>query len=103
MAQYAGRLQSERLEISVVTVNVDDDDRVRIMAGRRPIGSWPIAKVNAERRSIYKFDLVIDGEAFEFFPDDPSGFGDAVGAVIDLTNDGNRFGLKARIAEASEN
>lgn len=101
MTQYLGRLQSDTLEISFVTVNVDDDDRVRIMAGRRPLGSWPIAKVKAERRSIYKYDLEIDGEAFEFFPEDPSGFGDAVGAVVDLTNDGNRFGLKARIAEAS--
>lgn len=101
MTQYLGRLQSDTLEISFVTVNVDDDDRVRIVAGRRPLGSWPIAKVKVERRSIYKYDLEIDGEAFEFFPEDPSGFGDAVSAVVDLTNGGNRFGLKARIAEAS--
>jgi hypothetical protein len=102
MTQYSGRLQSQTLEISSVTVNVDDDDRVRIMKGRVPIGSWPTSKVKAERRSIYKFDLEIDGEGFEFFPDDPSGFGDAVGAVIDLTSEGGRFGLKARIAQASD-
>ncbi len=101
MAQYKGRLQSDSLEITYVTVHVDDDSRVRIMAGRRPLGSWPISRVKAERRTIYKYDLEIDGEAFDFFPDDPQGFGDEVGAVIDLTASGNRFGLKARIAEAS--
>lgn len=94
-------MQSDSLEISYVTIHVDDDQRMRIMAGRRPLGSWPMSKVKAERRTIYKYDLEINGESFEFFPEDPQGFGDAVGAVIDLTNSGNRFGLKARIAEAS--
>jgi hypothetical protein len=101
MAQYTGRLQSDSLEISYVTVEVDDK-RLRITAGRRQLGSWPMTKVVAERRTIYKYALRIDGEEFEFLPDDPQGFGDAAGAVIDLTTSGNRFGLKARIAEAAD-
>lgn len=100
MAQYLGRMQGNSLEISYVTVQIEDG-RFRIMAGRRPIGSWPLEKIHAERISIYKFDLNIDGEIFEYFPEDPSGFSDEIGAVVDLTNTSGRFGLKRRIAEAS--
>ncbi len=100
MAQFNGRMQGDTLEISNVTVWIEDG-RFRIMAGRRPIGSWPMGKITAERTSIYKFDLQINEEDFEFYPEDPSGFSDAVGAVIDLTKGGSRFGLKARIAKVA--
>lgn len=102
MAYYLGRLQSTRLEPTHVTVEIDEG-RFRIVAGRRHMGSWPLRNVNVERTSIYRFALIIDNDHLEFFPDDPSEFSDAVGAVIDLTESKrSRFGLKARIQEAGQ-
>ncbi len=83
-------------------VSIDiGDGRFRVSAGRRQLGSWAQQRVVAERTSIYRFEINIDGDQFEFFPDDPSGFSDAVGAVIDLTESKGRFGLKARIEKAA--
>lgn len=98
MAQFKGRLQGPELEPSAVLIDISDG-RLRVIAGRIPLGSWAIGKVKAERTSIYRFKLDIDGDAFEFHPDDPSSFSNAVGAVIDLTEPRSRFGLKERIEE----
>lgn len=100
MPRFTGRLQGEALEPSTVLVDIDDG-RFRVSAGRRQLGSWSIEKIKAERTSIYRFDLEIEGERFDFFPDDPSGFSSTVGAVIDLTETKGRFGLKARIERAA--
>ncbi len=48
---------------------------------------------------MYRFALEIESDLFEFFPDDPSRFSDTVGAVVDLTDNKGRFGLKARIEQ----
>ena len=100
MAQYTGRLQGPDLEPTSVLIEFSDG-RFRISAGRLHIGSWPVERIHAERTSIYRFDLNIDGDRFDFFPDDPSAFSDSVGAVIDLTEATGRFGLKARIERAA--
>jgi len=102
MAQYKGRLQGTDLEPSAVLIDISDG-RFRISAGRIQLGSWPMQKIQAERTSIYRFDLVIDNDKFDFFPEDPSAFSDGVGAVIDLTESKGRFGLKARIEQAASN
>ncbi len=102
MAYYPGRLQGPRLEPTLVTVEVDDG-RMRIVAGRRHMGSWPLPTMEIHRTSIYLFGFDIEGDSFEFFPDDPSAFSDAVGAVVDLTGREGRYGLKARIQDATRN
>ena len=102
MAQFTGRLQGPELEPSKVLIDIQDG-RFRISAGRLHIGSWAIERIVAERTSIYRFDLSIDGDRFDFFPDDPSAFSETVGAVIDLTESSGRFGLKDRIERASQN
>lgn len=100
MAQFKGRLQGPELEPSVVLIDINDG-RFRVSAGRIHIGSWALEKINAERTSIYKFDLDIVGDHFEFYPEDPSSFSEAIGAFIDLTEPRSRFGLKARIEKAA--
>lgn len=100
MAQFTGRLQGPSLEPSTVVIDVGDG-RLRIAAGRRRLGSWPLEAITAERTSIYKFTLDIEGEGFEFYPNDPSGFSDSVGAIIDLTEPRTRFGLRERIERAA--
>jgi hypothetical protein len=102
MTQYTGRLQGPDLQPSKVLIDIGDG-RFRVSAGRSQLGSWPLEKITAERTSIYRFDVTIDNDKFEFFPDDPSAFSDAVGAVVDLSEPKGRFGLKARIEQAAAN
>ena len=101
MAQFTGRLQGPHLEPSTVQIELADDGRFRISSGRRHVGSWAQEKVIAERTSIYRFELSIEGEHFQFFPDDPTAFSNEIGAVIDLSESSGRFGLKARIERAA--
>lgn len=100
MAQFTGRLQGPSLEPSNVLIDIADG-RFRVMAGRRHLGSWSLQAISAERTSIYKFSLDIKGEQFEFYPNDPSTFSDAVGAIIDLAEPRGRFGLRQRIERAA--
>lgn len=96
MAQFTGRLQGPNLVPSTVWIDIGEG-RMRISAGRRHLGSWSLEGVEAERTSIYKFSLDIEGEIFDFYPDDPSTFSDSIGAIIDLTESKGRFGLRQRI------
>lgn len=100
MASFEGRLQGLSLEPSYVTIEVSDE-RIRIVAGRRHMGSWPLNKVSVQRTSVYRFSFEIDSDHLEFFPEDPAEFSDAVGAVVDLTETKGRYGLKARIQDAA--
>jgi len=100
MAQFTGRLQGPSLEPSTVLIDIGDG-RFRVSSGRRQLGSWSLHVISAERTSIYKFSLEIDGETFDFYPDDPSTFSDTVGAIIDLTEPRSRFGLRDRIERAA--
>ena len=100
MARFTGRLQGPNLEPSNVLIDIDDG-RFRISAGRRQLGSWPQEAIKALRSSIYRFSLDIDGEHFDFYPDDPSTFSDTIGAIIDLTEPRTRFGLRERIERAT--
>lgn len=95
-------MQGESLELTNVTLQFDEDRRLRVLAGRIAVGSWAMHKVKAERTTIYRFDLDIDGDPYEFFPDDPLGFSEAIGAVVDISDSGGRFGLKARISRTIE-
>lgn len=96
MAQFTGRLQGPNLIPSTVWIDIGEG-RMRVSAGRRHVGSWSLGVIKAERTSIYKFSLDIDGEIFDFYPDDPSTFSDSIGAIIDLTEAKGRFGLRRRI------
>ena len=100
MAQFSGRLQGPHLEPSNVLIDIGDG-RFRVAAGRIQIGSWALEKIVAERTSIYRFSLLVDGEPFDFYPDDPSTFSDDIGAFIDLSEPKARFGLKDRIQKAA--
>jgi hypothetical protein len=100
MVQFTGRLQGQKLEPSSVLIDIADG-RFRVSSGRLQLGSWSLDRIAAERTSIYKFGLDIDGEHFDFYPNDPSTFSDAVGAVIDLSEPRSRFGLRERIERAT--
>ena len=100
MADYSGRLHGRSLESTYVTLEVADS-WLRIVAGRRQLGSWPLSAVTVQRTSVYRFTLWIDGGSLEFLAEDPLEFSDEVGAVVDLTAKKGRYGLKARIQDAA--
>ena len=100
MTQFTGRMQGSQLEPTSVLIDISDG-RFRVAAGRRQLGSWPLTAVRTERTSIYRFNISVAGDEFEFVPDDPSEFADIAGAVVDLTESKGRFGLKARIEQAA--
>ncbi|MFQ5523696.1 MAG: hypothetical protein ACE5F5_08970 [Acidimicrobiia bacterium] len=100
MALFRGRLRGPNLEPSTVTVQIADG-RFRISSGRIKLGSWPLEGVRAKRLSIYRFSLDINGDFFEFTPEDPTSFSEEVGAVVDLTETRGKFGLKERIEQAA--
>lgn len=100
MAQFTGRLEGSEIDPTRVLIHIGDG-RLRISSGRIHVGSWSVGEIQAERTTVYKFTLDIAGYSFHFFPDDPTRFSDEIGAIIDLTEPANRFGLKARIEEVS--
>jgi hypothetical protein len=99
MAFFQGRLRAQKLEPTAVTIEIAED-RFRVVAGRRHFGSWPLPNLVINRTSVYRFTFEIEGDNFEFFPEDPSAFSDAAAAIIDLTEKKGRFGLKERIQNA---
>ena len=80
------------------TVHVDGE-LVRIVAGHRRLGAWPLHQVACERVTVFRFMLRLENEEFTFAPDDPRAFSDAMGAVIDLRPKA-RFGLGDRVKAA---
>ena len=96
MTEFTGRLHGPDHELSTALIEIREG-RVHLSKGRAHLGSWALDQVQAERTSIYRFALDMAGDRFEFTPDDPSKFSEAVGAVIDLTESKGRFGLKQRL------
>ena len=92
MTRFLGRMQGSSMDPKFVTVEIGDDARLRIVAGRRRMGTWPLNQVDTERTSIYRFTLRLEDEVFEFFPEDPVEFADAAGAVVNLSEIKGRFG-----------
>lgn len=105
MQLYRGRLLSHEVgHASVVTVQIDEE-WVRIYSEYKRYGAWTAVDLKVERLTVFRFQMTLDGVLHTFNPDDPNGFSDAIGAVIDLRPK-TRFGLgdrvKAALAERAE-
>lgn len=98
---FKGRMSSHSSTDSYVASLQVDDDHVRIWNEHRRIGAWPIGDVHCERVTVFRFQLTLDGVVHTFQPDDPAGFADGMGAVIDLRPT-TRFGLGPRVRAAKE-
>ena len=96
---HSGLLQPPNGDPFRVSVQVDDG-RCRIWTDRRRLGSWDLAEMHTQRTSLVGFSLVLDGLVHSFKPDDPHGFSDGVGDVIDLRDPKSRFGLMDRVRRA---
>lgn len=82
----------------VVTINVDDE-WARFFAGPKRMGAWRLADLRTERMTVFRFKMHLDSAEYVFVPDDPAGFSEAMGAVIDLRPKA-RFGLGERVKAA---
>lgn len=78
-----------------------DDGRCRVWNDRRRIGSWETEEVHTERVGVSRFQMKAGDIEFFFSPDDPAGFSEEAGAVVDLRTKTGRFGLAQRIREAT--
>lgn len=98
MADYTGRLVAHEGEAGSedVTIQIDDDGWARVSSKHRRYGAWKKDTLEPERVSVFRFHLTLDTKRYTFTPDDPGGFSDAVGAVVDARPE-VRFGLKQRI------
>lgn len=77
-----------------------DGDRCRFLAGKRRLGSYEMTKVSCERVSPFRFRLTVDTEELYFSPVDPTGFSNAIGAIVDLRAS-TRFGLAERLRQTT--
>ncbi len=78
-----------------------DDGRCRVWNDRRRIGSWDTADVQTERVGVSRFRMKSGEVEFFFSPDDPAGFSEEAGAVVDLRAKTGRFGLAERIRQVT--
>lgn len=79
-----------------------EDGRFRMWTGRRRIGSWDEDAVKVERHTIFRFRIHVEGEIYEFIPDDPTEFAAHMKVVVDLTDQVRpRFGLAARLRDTA--
>lgn len=79
-----------------------EDGRCRLLNDRRRIASWDLEEIQAERIGVFRFKIKAPDMIFDFQPIDPSGFSDAIGAVVDLRATRSRFGLAERVRQAQQ-
>lgn len=100
MSVFHGQLQRGTAPPERASIQFDDG-RCRVWNERRRIGSWEVADVHTERTGVARFQVSIGEIDFYFTPDDPPGFSDEAGAVVDLRARTGRFGLADRIRQAT--
>ncbi len=100
MAVYEGTLAPHLMEGDPTRARfVVDDGWVRVVVGHRPLGTWRVSDIECERVTLTRFSVKLNGDAYTFMPDDPGGFSDDIGAVVDLRPTA-RFGLGPRVRAA---
>lgn len=98
---FKGQLTSHTTGDQFVAMVAVDGEMVRIWNEHKRVGAWPLGDVNCERVTVFRFQLTLDDVVHTFQPDDPAGFADSLGTVIDLRPT-TRFGLGPRVQAAKE-
>lgn len=97
MPNFQGRLVAHEGDADSVDATFQiEEDWVRVFAGHRRFGAWERTHLKAERVSVFRFHVTLGDRTYTFTPDDPGGFSDAIGAMVDARSE-SRFGLKERI------
>lgn len=100
MSVFHGQLQRGTTPPESASVQFDDG-RCRVWNDRRRIGSWEVEEVHTERVGVSRFQVKAGEVEFYFSPDDPAGFSEQAGAIVDLRGKTGRFGLAQRIRDVT--
>lgn len=98
---FKGQMTSHTTGDQYIAMIAVDGEMVRIWNDHKRVGAWPVEDVNCERVTVFRFQMTLDEVLHTFQPDDPAGFADSVGTVIDLRPT-SRFGLGPRVQAAKE-
>lgn len=101
LKQFRGQMASHVTGEQYVATVAVDGEMIRIWNDHKRVGAWPITDVACERVTVFRFQITLDGVVHTFQPDDPGGFADRAGAIIDLRPK-SRFGLGPRVKKAKE-
>ena len=101
MQNFKGQMFPHGTEAQYTATIAVDGEWVRVWNEHKRVGAWPVKSVNCERVTVFRFQLILDEVLHTFQPEDPAGFADGIGAVIDLRPT-SRFGLGARVKAAKE-
>lgn len=101
MLNFRGQMTSHQTGDQYVAMVAVDGEMVRIWNDHKRVGAWPVEGVNCERVTVFRFELTLDDVVHTFQPEDPAGFANSVGTVIDLRPK-TRFGLGPRVQRAKE-
>lgn len=101
MRTFRGKLTAAGSAHEIDATISIDRDWIRIWSGVKRIGAWNRDQVRCERVTVFRFTLELDGDIHTFVPDDPAGFADGIGVVVDLRPT-SRFGLGERVRAAKE-
>lgn len=98
---FKGQMTSHTTGDHYLAMIAVDGELVRIWNDHKRVGAWPVEDVHCERVTVFRFQLTLDEIVHTFQPDDPAGFAESVGSVIDLRPT-SRFGLGPRVQAAKE-
>lgn len=98
---FKGQMTSHQTSDHYLALVAVDGETVRIWNDHKRVGAWPVEDVNCERVTVFRFQLTLDHVVYTFQPDDPAGFADSVGTIIDLRPK-TRFGLGPRVQAAKD-
>jgi len=101
MTRHSGLLHRPNMADASVLIQVSGGRCTIVGAPGRWIGSWPVGEAKFERLSLREFEFSVSEQHWVFVSDDPAGFADAVGVVVDLRPTA-RFGLGERVRQARE-
>ena len=101
MRNFKGQIVAHEGSADYLATVAVDGDWIRIWNEHKRVGAWPVEDVQCERVTVFRFQLTLDGIVHTFQPEDPGGFAESAGAIIDLRAT-HRFGLGPRVKAAKE-
>lgn len=101
MRNFKGQLVAHEGNFAYLATVAVDGEWIRIWNDHKRVGAWLVEDVECERVTVFRFQLTLDGVVHTFHPEDPGGFAESAGAIIDLRST-SRFGLGPRVKAAKE-
>ena len=100
MTRHSGILQRPHSADTNVVLQVSDGKLTLVATPGRWMGAWRLEELEFERLTMREFAFPVNGETWTFNSDNPVGFAEAVGVVVDLRPTKGRFGLGDRVKAA---